>query len=112
MSTSARGEDFDVWVLNRKKLRPFGIELKTHWGFGHEILNRAKWRAESLEAALTTRSRSKTCRSRGMALTAGFVRTGRRGPFTGASTRIAWITSSQGIRRDNALANMRLSHAG
>ena len=43
---------FDVWVCRmRKKLAPFGIEIKTHWGVGYEMPDASKIIARELMAA-------------------------------------------------------------
>jgi DNA-binding response OmpR family regulator len=41
----------DVWVCKmRKKLTPYGIEIKTHWGVGYEMPEESKARARELMA--------------------------------------------------------------
>jgi len=52
---SARSDDevdvkiIDVFICKmRKKLKPFGIEIKTHWGDGYEIPEASKARAREL----------------------------------------------------------------
>ena len=42
----------DVWMCTmRKKLRPYGIEIDTCWGFGYEMPEASKMRARELMAA-------------------------------------------------------------
>jgi hypothetical protein len=53
MQRPARGKILDVWVCKmRKKLKPFGINIKTHWG-GYEMPEASKAIARELMAQPT-----------------------------------------------------------